>query len=113
RHKATHIEIPREPSSRFRVEYVFDPVYGNLSDVKIVPAGRPPHQGSSPTWRSGYFDLSMPRQVQRYHKTGGKIMVRAIKYYLFGSESVRLTQARCNEFFADDSNFAAESTPIR
>ena len=41
-----------------------------------------------------HFDLSVPRKIAPYDKMGGKIVVRALKHYVFGSENARLTRER-------------------
>lgn len=105
--KATRIRIPRGAGSK--VEYVIHPSVGKLADVTVIPANHPRHEGASPTRRSDHFDMSMPRKIAPYDKTGGKIMLRAIKHYVFGGSGARLTQARCEEFFDDDGNFALSS----
>ena len=106
RHRATHIRIPGKQSLNSKVEYVFDPIDRKLADVKVVPESQPLHEGASPTHRSDYFDLFMPRRFHAYDKFGGYIVVHAIKYYYFGNAKTRLTRARCEGFFDDDKNFA-------
>ena len=48
----------------------------------------------------------MPRQIAKYDKWGGRTVVKAFKKYVFGNENIRLTRARCELFFENDSNFA-------
>ena len=85
------------------VEYALDPVSEKLADIEIVPASRPAHTGSSPTFRRGYFDLSIAREIAPYDKTGGRLLVKAIKFYFFGGKN--LTRSRCEQFFDDVENF--------
>jgi hypothetical protein len=47
----------------------------------------------------------MPRRLAKYDKTGGKIMLKALKNYVFGKANIRLTRGLCEAFFDDDSNF--------
>lgn len=43
--------------------------------------------------------------VRRYDKTGGKILVEAIKYAYFKDSSYKITKQRADEFFDTPSNF--------
>jgi hypothetical protein len=56
-------------------------------------------------WREDSLDLSVARRFKSYDKLGGKLLLRAFKYHFFGSETIRLTKQRCEEFFSDESNF--------
>jgi hypothetical protein len=103
--KAKKIKIPGEPVGTSKVRYFLDPLVHKLANVDVVPASRPPHVGSSPTRESPYFDLSMARRIWTYDKTGGRFIVQAIKYHVFGSSKTRLTKEKCEGFFDDDSNF--------
>jgi len=106
RRKATRIAIPVTNPSELKVEYTIHPGVGKLADVSVVPVRRPAHEGASSTYRTDHFDLSMPRKIAPYDKTGGKIILDAIKHHVFGNRNARLTRARCEAFFEDDSNFA-------
>ena len=106
RHKATHIKIPNNGNGGRMVEYVIHPPTGKFSHFKIVSSDDPEHEGSSTTVRSEFIDMSMPRKISQYDKTGCKSLLKSFKYYLFGKESARLTKKRCEEFFNDSSNFA-------
>ena len=101
--KATRIKIPQGDNSL--VEYVIHPSVGKLADVKVVPADRPKHEGSSSTYRSKYFDLSFPRRIAPYDKMGGRIVVDAVKRYILGNPNARLTRKRCEDFFSNNKNF--------
>ena len=101
--KATRIKVRSKKPSE--VENAIHPSVGKLAAGNVVPANEPLHEGASPTQRSDYFDLSFPRQLASYDKTGGQIIVTAIKYHVFGSSKVRLMRGRCEAFFDDDSNF--------
>ena len=105
RRKATRIKIPASQPANSKVEYVIHPGVGKLGDVKVVPASQSAHQGSSPTHRADHFDLSVPRRIAPYDKTGGKFVIGAIKHYVFGKKNARLTRQRCEQFFDDLSNF--------
>ena len=104
--KAKSILIPNQTSEQKEVEYFFQPDVGKLAIVQVVEATKPHHVGSSRTHRSSYFDLSMPRQIAKYDKWGGRTVVKAIKIYVFANENIRLTRARCELLFENNSNFA-------
>ncbi|NUN03784.1 MAG: hypothetical protein HUU41_21970 [Bryobacteraceae bacterium] len=104
-HKATHIKIPANNLGELCVEYWFDPNVGKFSHFDIVPADRGAHQGSSPTTRSELVDMSLPRQCAEYDKTGGKALIKSLKYHVFGDENIKLTKARCEAFFDNNDNF--------
>lgn len=101
--KATRIKIPDGDKSL--VEYVIHPSVGKLADVKVVPADQPEHEGASPTHRSKYFDLSIPRRIAPYDKMGGRITVDAVKHYVFDNPKARLTRQRCEGFFDNPKHF--------
>jgi hypothetical protein len=102
--KARRIKV----AAKTRVEYAIHPHARKLADVSVVPASTPRHEGSSPTYVEDVLDLSMARKISSYDKLGGQIIVRALKFHVFGNENVRLTRQRCERFFNDDSNFAVQ-----
>jgi hypothetical protein len=99
--KARRIKV----AAKTRVEYAIHPHARKLADVSVVPASTPRHDGSSPTYVEDVLDLSMARQIASYDKLGGQIIVRALKFHVFGDENARLTRKRCEGFFDNDSNF--------
>ena len=105
RKRATHIRIPRRGEHAVVAEYGSDPSRGKFANVEVVPEDRPSHRGSTRTVRLPYFDLSVPRQFAKYDKSGCKLLVAALKVYLFGDPGYCLTKQRCEAFFENDSNF--------
>jgi hypothetical protein len=103
--KAKRIKIPGAAPGEKKVRYFIHPSVDKFAGAEVVPSDRPPHVGSSGTRESQFFDLSMPRRIAPYDKHGGKLLVRAVKYQIFGSGSVRLTKERCENFFNDPANF--------
>ena len=103
--RAVRIRIPRRGAQKVLAEYGIDPALGTFANVEIVLDDRPTHQGSTPTIRLPYFDLSVPRRLARYDKSGCKALVRALKVYVFGDGDYQLTRKRCEEFFENDANF--------
>ncbi|MCK4334712.1 hypothetical protein KAX06_08040 [candidate division WOR-3 bacterium] len=103
--KACNIKIPSAGGPNMIAEYIIDPSRGKFFDMKLVPEDKPPHEGSSVTFRKSVIDLSVPRQIASYDKLGYSRMLSSVKFYLFGSGSVRMTKKRCEEFFENSDNF--------
>ncbi|WP_205479523.1 hypothetical protein [Sphingomonas arenae] len=103
--KGKRIKIPADGASSKKVRYYIDRVLNKLANVEVIDADQGAHVGSSGTRDSAFFDLSMPRKIATYDKTGGKFVVSAVKYYVFGKKSARMTKERCEEFFDDPTNF--------
>ena len=103
--KAMRIRI-HQPDSV--VEYVVPGHIGKLTDVVVVPVAEL-REDFVEGVHEGWFDLYLPRLISPYDKTGNKIMLRAIRHYVFGNEKARLTKARCEAFFDDDSNFTTSN----
>ena len=107
--RARRIRVPTSANGvPQEVEYLIHPPTGRFGDVEVVPADRPLHDGGSPAFRRDCFDLSVPRQIDQYDKTGCTTMIQQLKAYLFGSESYRMTKRRCEAFFDDEDNFCAQ-----
>lgn len=103
--KGRRIVIPGNRLTTKKVRYYIDPNVRKLAVVDVIDAEEGPHVGSSRTRESDFFDLSLPRRLAPYDKTGGRFLVQAIKRHVFGKESTRLTRARCDGFFDDPANF--------
>lgn len=101
--KASRIRIPGGGDSL--VEYVIHPGVGKLAAVEVVLADRPAHEGASPTRRLDRFDLSFARKVAPYDKEGGRVLIDAVKRYVFGNPSTRMTRQKCEAFFDSPANF--------
>ncbi len=103
--KARNIKIPKPEPDNWRVEYLQD-LRGKFADFRIIEKARPDGSSSGILFREDCFDLSVPRQLKRYDKLGGRMLLRKFKCLVFGDENVRLTKKRCEEFFDDQKNFA-------
>ena len=103
--KATHIKIPKTNPEKWCVEYAIHPSVGSFVSLEIVKKTHPEHVGSTPTFRSNVIDMSTPYRIKNYDKQGGLILIRDIKYYVFGKRNYRLTKNRCESFFNNDDNF--------
>jgi hypothetical protein len=98
--RARRIKIPKPAPEEWEVEYLIthDGKYGTF---EIVPEDRELHVGSSTPVRSKYLDLSFPRRVKSYDKSGGRLFIDGLKYHLFGKSNARVTRQRCEDFFDD------------
>jgi hypothetical protein len=104
--KARRIRIPQRPGERRVAEYVFHPRTGEFAGINFVPPDAPSHEGSSPAFKLGVIDLAVPsRAGSRWDRAGDWLLLRTLKYLVFGSKQARATSRRCEEFFADDRNF--------
>jgi hypothetical protein len=103
--KATSIRIPQRENEDLVAEYFIHPLTGKFARFKLVPRSKPEHKGASAAFRSDSISLRTPRELAPYDKLGSKLMIRTLKYYLFGSENIRMTKKRCEDFFEDDTNF--------
>ena len=103
--KATSIKIPQVDGEEREVEYLIHADSKKLSGVDAVPKSRPLHSGSSQAFRKPVFDLSVPRQISKFDKLGGKMMVKALKIHIFRDPRTKLTKRVCEKFFNDETNF--------
>jgi hypothetical protein len=109
--KARAIRIPPSEGEDRIVEYIIHLPTGKFSDIDIVPAEQPRHEGSSPTFRLKVIDLSVPRRIGRYDKLGYRTLIGSVKVILFGSSRIRLTKERCESFFDNQNNFELAQQP--
>ena len=101
--KATNIRLPKgaEPLA---VNYYISQVTGKFEGAELVPESQEVEEGGTTTIRSDRIDLSFPRQLHGYDKTGCRLMVDFLRRTFFG-ENARITKSRIEAFFRDDSNF--------
>jgi len=102
--RARAIRIPNNSTGQLVAEYAIHRPTRKFAGMEIVPASRPPHQGSTPTFRKDVIDLSVPRTIAQYDKLGCGNLISSVKRVLFGSSSVRMTKQRCEAFFDDGAN---------
>lgn len=103
--KATRIRVPQSGSETLVAEHYIHAPTMKYSHFILVPEDRPSHQGSSPTMRGALIDMSFPRRIAKYDKTGSKMLLASLKEVWFGSKSARMTKERCEQFFDDATNF--------
>ena len=103
--KAKKIFVPNKGKEKMAVDYYVHPSSNRLSNIKMVPASRSRHKGSSTTIRSDYIDLSIPRSILEHDKSGNNFLISFLKNYLFEDGNCRMTKRRCEEFFSNDDNF--------
>ena len=73
--------------------------------MEIHRSGRGNHADTIIEKTRTVIDMSIPRQICPYDKRGSRLMVDAVKYYVFGGTRVRMTRVRCEEFFEEEGNF--------
>ena len=103
--KAQRIAIPKDKAGKKKVRYYFQPGTGRLGNIEIIDADRGPHSGSSSVVDSQGFDLFVASKHINYDKAGGKDVVNAVKYHVFGNGSTRITKKKAETFFDDPNNF--------
>jgi hypothetical protein len=104
--KARNIKIPNNDDGSLQAEYYIHQPTKKFSHFEIVPTERGLHQGDSPAFRGNLIDMSVPRRIAQYDKTGCTSLLKSMKTSIFGGSTVRLTKDKCEKFFADNSNFA-------
>lgn len=104
--KSRSIRIPQKKGAERRVaEYGFNDMKGRFVNLEIVPNNRPLHEGSTKVFRLPVIDLSVPRGTRSYDKLGYRILLKSVKFILFGDEEYRMTEKWCGRFFNKKSNF--------
>lgn len=104
-YKSTTIKIPQRGGETLVAEYRIHAKYQNFIGFELVEHGRLPSESSTTVFRRFVIDLSIPEKIEGYNKLGYKIFLTNLKYYLFGSEKIKLTKERCEEFFNNNANF--------
>ncbi len=84
--KARNIKIPKPDPDNWCVEYLPD-LHGNFVDFRIVEKERADGNSSGVLFRDDCFDLSIPQQLKRCGKLGGRILLGKFKLLFFGSEN--------------------------
>ena len=103
--KARRIRIPRKREEDLVVEYGIHFPTGKFGVMELVPRERSPHLGSTPTFRSDYIDMMVPKLQANYDKLGYDLFLKNLKFILFGKKSYPMTRERCEEFFGNENNF--------
>lgn len=103
--RARSIRPPTDEYPDPVVEYLIHRPTMKFGRFEIVPRTREHHEGGSPAFRFDLIDMSVPRRIAQYDKLGCKSLVRSLKHYFFGGESVRVTRARADSFFSNPANF--------
>ncbi len=103
-HQATRIRIPHDGAEELLAEYIIHPGTRKFVGMNIVPSSRTGHAGS-PAFRRAVIDLSAVRQIAKYDKCGGRLLLTQVKQYVFSDPKQRMTRERCEQFFEDAGNF--------
>lgn len=61
---------------------------------------------------SQLIDLSFLWRMSGYTKRNYTSFLRSLRHYLFGATDYRMTERRCQQFFADESNFEQDDSRI-
>lgn len=104
-YKITNIKIPDNAEETKVVEYVVHPTVHKIADMSIIEKSTPQHEGSSTTFRKDRIDLSVGREISKYDKKGGSILLKSLKKIMFGNEKVKFTKNKCEAFFSNKQNF--------
>jgi hypothetical protein len=102
--RACNVKIPKSKPEDWCILYHTDR-NGHFAGFDIVEVAEAPQLDSIEMWQEDRLDLSVARRLKSYDKLGGKLLLRGFKYHFFGSENIRLTKQRCEEFFSDERNF--------
>ena len=103
--RARNILLPGLVPGETEILYFVDDD-GKFSDFQIQPASSGWAGGSNrPVIRRNVLDLSIPRQLKPYDKSGSKRIVRSLRDYVLG-EGEKFTKKRCEKFFNTRKNFA-------
>jgi hypothetical protein len=87
--RATAIRPPRIEGKSEYIEYLTQD--GTFAGIQLAPAGT--------TSGAATLDMSFPRSLKDYDKTGNKILVRDMKAIWFWDASRRMNRRRCEAFF--------------
>lgn len=99
--RGSRIALPADRFPDHEVEYVIDSAEKKLVHVNVVPRNTPVAANSR---RLPVFDLFLAGDLDSWDKSGGKIIIRAIKRFVLGDEKYQFTRDRAEDFFSDDSN---------
>jgi hypothetical protein len=103
--RITSIRIPPEFGATAVAEYVVQPGSGAFAGLQIRERAHVDDERRGGAIILDVIDLSVPRRLRHYDKSGMKIMQRDFKEIVFGSPSARLTRARIDSFFSDPDHF--------
>lgn len=102
--KARNIRIPNNAANNLRIEYRLHGDY-TIVGFEVVDINKPFYQGGHRQIGYNVIDFSIPRSIKGYDKLGYKLFIKSFKFWVFEDEDIRLTKAKCEAFFDDDSNF--------
>jgi len=107
--KARNILIPSSDRESYEVEYYIHP-QNVFMDFIIIPKDTPTHAGPGTTMRSKVIDMRTPiaYKTNDNDKLGYKKLVKCLKFVFFKDKNYKMNKALCEDFFNDDSKFAAK-----
>lgn len=101
-YKSKNIKIPNNDDGLLNVEYITHQPTGKFQHFDIVLVSQPIHNGAI---RLPNIDMSVARKIAIYDKLGYAKLLKSLKFYIFGKESVRVTKKKCETFFNEPDNF--------
>jgi hypothetical protein len=104
--RAISIRVPLLKGREMLVEYVIHKPTGSFGNLYFIPKDNFETYFPEPLYYAEIIDLSFPYRLKKYDKGGYKRLMRLVKILYFGEQRTRLTKARCEQFFADNSNFS-------
>lgn len=103
--RARSVKIPSNTNGDLTVQYFIHPPTGKFDSFEVVSKSQPLHDGSSPAFRLDHIDMSVPRKIAKYDKTGCKTLLKGIKVHVFCNGKFKFTKDACEKFFSDPANF--------
>lgn len=105
--EATLIQSPQNANDEEKVAYYI--LHGTVSktfgQIALIPKLPPELSYPRDIIVHDVIDMSVPRRLAKYDKSGYKIFLAQMKTILFGDPGIRMTKQRCEEFFDNDDNF--------
>lgn len=103
--RARGIKIPNNDDGQLEIEHVISPVNYTYARFDLESVDKPVHRGGSPVLRERFLDLSFPRSLKEYDKSGGKLLIHSFKQHILGNSNARITKKVAEDFFSNADNF--------
>ncbi len=104
-YKARNIRIPDNDDDSKLIQVFLYPPTKRFYRFDVVPSTAPPHDGDSAGFQADRIDLSFPRQICDYDKEGCRLMIKSLKYWVFGDRNIVFSKSLVESFFNDEDNF--------
>lgn len=103
--RARGIKIPNNDDGQLEIEHIISPVNYTYARFDVESMDTPVHRGGSPALREKFLDLSFPRSLKQYDKSGGKLLIHSFKQHILGNSKARITKKVAEDFFSNPDNF--------